>query len=110
MLSHVRLCDPIATVSSVRGTLQPHGLWPARLLCPWNFPGKNPGTSCHFLLLGILYAGIEPGSPASAGRFFTTSAAWQVQLHVAQIINIGTAGFVYDHTNITLLGHQVIQG
>ena len=24
-----------------------------RLLCPWNFPGKNTGVSCHFLLQGI---------------------------------------------------------
>ena len=24
-------------------TLQPHGLWTARLLCSWNFPGKNTG-------------------------------------------------------------------
>jgi len=24
-----------------------------RLLCPWNFPGKNPGMGCHFLLQGI---------------------------------------------------------
>ena len=31
----------------------PHGLWPARLLCPWNFSGKNTGVSCHFLLQGI---------------------------------------------------------
>ena len=28
----------------------PNGLWSARLLCPWNFPGKNPGAGCHFLL------------------------------------------------------------
>ena len=26
---------------------------PARLLCPWNFPGKNTGEGCHFLLQGI---------------------------------------------------------
>ena len=26
---------------------------PARLLCPWNFPGKNTGVGCHFLLQGI---------------------------------------------------------
>ena len=26
---------------------------PARLLCPWNFPGKNTGVDCHFLLEGI---------------------------------------------------------
>ena len=32
--------------------LQPHGLWPARLLCPWDFLGKNTGVCCHFLLQG----------------------------------------------------------
>ena len=34
-------------------TLQPYGLWPTRLLCPWDFPGKNTGVGCHFLLQGI---------------------------------------------------------
>ena len=24
-----------------------------RTLCPWNFPGKNTGVGCHFLLQGI---------------------------------------------------------
>ena len=28
-------------------------LWPARLLCPWNSPGKNTGVGCHLILLGI---------------------------------------------------------
>ena len=28
-------------------------LWPARLLCPWDFPGKNTGVGCHTLLQGI---------------------------------------------------------
>ena len=23
---------------------------PTRLLCPWDFPGKNTGVGCHFLL------------------------------------------------------------
>ena len=26
---------------------------PIRLLCPWDFPGKNNGMGCHFLLKGI---------------------------------------------------------
>ena len=26
---------------------------PARLLCPWDFPGKNTRVGCHFLLQGI---------------------------------------------------------
>ena len=25
---------------------------PATLLCPWNFPGRNIGAGCHFLLWG----------------------------------------------------------
>ena len=28
-------------------------LWPARLFCPWNFPGKNTGGACNALLQGI---------------------------------------------------------
>ena len=27
---------------------------PTRLPCPWNFPGKNTGEDCHFLLQFIL--------------------------------------------------------
>ena len=30
-----------------------HGLWPRQVLCPWNFPGKNTGLGCKFLLQGI---------------------------------------------------------
>ena len=28
----------------------PHGLQPARLLHPWDFPGKSTGVGCHCLL------------------------------------------------------------
>ena len=38
--------------SVVSDSLWLHGLQPARLLCPWNFPGKNAGVGCHFLLQG----------------------------------------------------------
>ena len=34
-------------------SVRPHGLWSARLLCPWDSPGKNTGVGCHFLLQGI---------------------------------------------------------
>ena len=30
-----------------------HALCPTGLLCAWNFPGKNTGVGCHFLLQGI---------------------------------------------------------
>ena len=50
-------------------SLRLHGLWPTRLLCPWDSPGKNAGG-------GFAYPppkdlpdpGIEPKSPALAGN------------------------------------------
>ena len=42
----------------------------------WNFPAKNTGVGCHFLLQGIFATqGSNPclfSSPALAGRLFTT--------------------------------------
>ena len=35
-------------------SLQLLRLKPSRLLWPWDFPGKNTGVGCHFLLQGIL--------------------------------------------------------
>ena len=32
---------------------QRYGLQPSRLFCPRNFPGKNTGVGCHFLLQKI---------------------------------------------------------
>ena len=34
-------------------TLQHNEQEPARLLCPWDSPGKNTGVGCHFLLYRI---------------------------------------------------------
>ena len=34
-------------------TVQPYGLQPAGLLCPWDSPGKNTGMGCHALLQWI---------------------------------------------------------
>ena len=37
----------------VPDSLQPHGVQPTRLFCPWDFPGEDPRVGCHFLLQGI---------------------------------------------------------
>ena len=34
----------------VSDSLRPRGLQPTGLLHPWDFPGKNTGVGCHFLL------------------------------------------------------------
>ena len=42
--------------------LQPHGLQPSRLVCPWDFPGKNTGVDCLSLLQEIFPTqGSNPG-------------------------------------------------
>ena len=60
-------------------TLQSYGLQPARLLCPWDSPGKNTGVGCPALLQGIFPTqGLNPCLShllALAGGFFTTSAS-----------------------------------
>ena len=56
---------------------KPRDCSPPGLFCSWDFPGKNTGVSCYFLLQGIfLTQGWDPcflTSPALAGRFFTTA-------------------------------------
>ena len=39
--------------SVISNSLGCYGLQPARLLCPWDSPGKNTGVSCLALLQGI---------------------------------------------------------
>ena len=68
--SHVRLCDPM--------DCSPPGSSVHEIL-----PGKNTGVGFHALLQGGLPdPGIKPlflRFPASACRFFTTNATWEVQ-------------------------------
>ena len=42
--------------SVVSDSVWPHGLWPTRLLCPWNSPGTNTTVGCHSLLQQIFPA------------------------------------------------------
>ena len=60
-------------------------LEPTRLLCPWNFPGKNTEVSCYFLLQGI----------------FLTQGSNQHLLHLLESLPLshlaGPKGTVYLH-------------
>ena len=61
-LSHTHILGPAclstcilacSVISVMSNSVLPHELKPARLLCPWNSPGKNTGVGCHSLLQGI---------------------------------------------------------
>ena len=43
----------VLSCSARPNSMWPHRLQPSRLLSPWNFPGKDTGVGCHFLLQGI---------------------------------------------------------
>ena len=54
----------VFSCSVVSDSLRPHGLQPARLLCPWDSPDKNTGVGGHALLEGIFPTqGSNPGLP-----------------------------------------------
>ena len=57
------LCVCVCVSCSVLSdSLQPCGLHPSILFCPWNFPGENTGVGCHFVLQGIFPTqGSNPG-------------------------------------------------
>ena len=64
-------------------TLWHFGLKPTRLLCPWNFPGKNTGLDCHSLLQGnFLIQGSNPHPvlPALQVDSFTTESSGKPHL------------------------------
>ena len=43
---------------------QPHGLEPARLLCPWNSPGESTGRVAILFSRGSSQPRVKLGSPA----------------------------------------------
>ena len=62
-------------------SLKPHGPQPARLLYPWDFPGKNTISDLSLPSPGDLPGPrIKPTSllsPALAVGFFTTNTIWK---------------------------------
>ena len=67
-------CVRDQSLQSFSNSLQPCGLQPARRLCPWDSPGKNPGVGCHGLSRGSSQPGGQTCVPCSsriAGRFST---------------------------------------
>ena len=49
---HLKHEECVHSCSVLSDSLQTHGLWPARLLHPWNFPSKNTGVVAIFFSRG----------------------------------------------------------
>ena len=55
-------------------SLRPHGLQPIRLLCPWDFSGKDNGVGCLSFSRGSSQPRDWTQVSCTAGRFFTNWA------------------------------------
>ena len=44
-----------SVASFLSDSVKLYGLWPTRLLCPWDSPGKSIALSCRVLLQGIFW-------------------------------------------------------
>ena len=57
-------CTCGLSCSVMSDSLQLHGLSPARLLCPWDSPGKNTGVGCYALPQSVFPTHwLNPGLP-----------------------------------------------
>ena len=53
-----------------------------RFLCPWDFPGKNTGVGCHFLLQEIFPTqGLNPGLPHCRQTLYRLSQQGSINRH-----------------------------
>ena len=72
LISHPLLIENNVNHSVMLDSLWLHGLWPAKLHCPFNSPGTNTGVGCHSLLWGSSQPRDWTQVSCTAGRFFTS--------------------------------------
>ena len=83
-------------VAQLCPTLGPHRLQPTRLLCPWDFPGKDTGVGCHFLLQGIFPTqGSKPGLLHCRQMLYWLSYKGSPGENRARVISPGKAYYLW---------------
>ena len=82
--------------------LATHGLYPARLLCLWDFPGRDTGVGFHFLLQGIfLTQESNPGllyymwTPALQVNSFLTESQEKSLISIFVSVSISSCTYVF---------------
>ena len=88
----------------VPDSLLHHGLQPTRLLCPWDFPGKDTGVGCHFLLQGIFPTqGSNPGLLHCRQILYQLSFKGSPIPHCSEIHILSSYYYKLDHPKINTL-------
>ena len=105
-LSVGKYCMCMLSCSIIFNSFRPYRLYPARLLCPWNSPGKNIGVGYHFLLqenFPIQGLNSSPVFPALAGGFFTIEPPGKLGKYARQVKHISWVSFSSEVTGLQLL-------
>ena len=82
--------------SVVPNSLWPHELQSPRLLCPWDFLGKDTGAICHFLLHEIFPTQDRTQFSCIAGRFF-------IDWHTSETLWNGMSPAISTNKDITAI-------
>ena len=80
--------------SVLSDSLRPRGLWPARLLCPWDSPGQSAAVGPSRFPGHLPHPGMELVSPALAGGFFTAGASREARWDDTSAVSVRLRGFV----------------
>ena len=91
----------VLSCSVVSDSLWSYGLLPTKLLCPWDFPGKNTGVGCHFLLQGIV---LTQGSNLRPLHCRWILYCWAL----GEAFTAGGLGLIPGWGITQLLGHMVV--
>ena len=71
------MCVCVRAHSIMFYSLWPHGLYPTRLLCPWDFPGKNTGVNFHFFPITVHFWRAEWKSSPLFGNISHAIVLWK---------------------------------
>ena len=85
--------------------MRPHRLKPSRGLCPSDFPGKNTGKGCHFLLQGTFRLRDWTSGSCIAGRLFTDWATSEAHLS-KQKVKVKSLSLVRLFVTTWTIAHQ----
>ena len=80
---HIKPCVSHSVVSD---SLPAHGLYPTRLLCPWDSPGKNTGVGYHSLPQNIkLCCSVAQSSPTVCDPTVCSTPDFPVLYHLPEL-------------------------
>ena len=75
-----------------------------RLLCPWDFPGKNAGVGCHFLIWGIFLAQRLSLHLLCWRRFLTAETSGKLPMHNPFPLSMGWTYWLTSNKWNVILG------